>query len=95
MNDRHLTPAEAVTYIHQNGNDELSAAEELAMDRALEAGETEEPDYVEIHHALFLITRALHRKCPSWDDTLLELKLRAGPKARSYSAVHDGSKADT
>lgn len=72
-----LTPDEAREYLDAACNDEVEAAILLATERNLLAGFEEEPDEQEIHHALFLLRRALGREAPSFDTLRVALRKRA------------------
>lgn len=76
---------EATRYMKNAGNDELSAAVAIAIDRNKLDGTLRAPDEMEIHHALFLLRRARGLSAPSYDDMRLELKKRAAA-ARSAAA---------
>jgi hypothetical protein len=76
----HLnTPSrdEAEAYLATASGDELRAAILLANDRNLIAGEVEAPDDAEIHHALFLLRKAMGLEAPSYDSTRVKLRDRA------------------
>jgi hypothetical protein len=72
-----LTMDEARAYLDVSHGDELEAAVLLALDRNLLAGCEEDPDEQEIHHAMFLIRRALGRDAPSFDSLRVALRARA------------------
>ena len=72
-----LTHDEAKNYLSAASGDELGAAFSLACDRNLMAGSDEAPDDTEVHHALFLIRRALGGEAPSFDSVRKLLRSRA------------------
>jgi hypothetical protein len=67
---------EARAYMDFAGSDELSAAHALAWDRNRLDGSIAAPDDAEIHHALFLLCRALGRHPTSFDEMRVELRKR-------------------
>jgi hypothetical protein len=69
-----LSALEANSYLENAGGDELRAAFELAIDRNLLDGSNTEPDATEVHHALYLLRRALGLSAPSFDDMRVELR---------------------
>ena len=79
---------EAVAYLAKAKDDELAAAIALAEDRELLQGSCEEPDEVEVHHALYLLRRARGLEAPSFDDLRVSLrKARAAATAKAASAA--------
>jgi len=72
-----LSTEEARAYLEVARGDEVEAAVTLAIDRNLLAGYEENPDEQEIHHALFLLRRALGRSAPSFDALRVALRARA------------------
>jgi hypothetical protein len=68
--------AEAEAYLDLAKGDEITAAYQLAVDRNELDGSAEPPDETEVHHALFLIRRALGLVAPSYDDTCFQLRRR-------------------
>jgi hypothetical protein len=72
-----LTMDEARAYLEVAHGDELEAAVLLALDRNVLAGAAEDPDEQEIHHALFLLRRAMGRDAPSFDTMRVALRARA------------------
>jgi hypothetical protein len=73
-----FTPEQASAYLRAAKNDELSAAIALAQDRnALDGSPGSPPDDTEIHHALFLLRRALGLPAPSFDSLRVALRQRA------------------
>lgn len=71
-----VTEEEAKAYLALAKGDEIEAAVLLAIDRNLLAGDDEEPDEQEIHHALFMLRRAFGRDAPSFDSLRIALKNR-------------------
>ena len=71
-----VTLEEARAYLALAKQDEIEAAVLLAIDRNLLAGDDEEPDDQEIHHALFMLRRAFGREAPSFDSFRIALKNR-------------------
>jgi hypothetical protein len=65
---------EAVAYLDYARGDELSAAYELALDRARLDGSHAAPDDAEVHHALYLLCRARGKTPPSFDTMRVELR---------------------
>lgn len=72
-----LSAEQAQSYLDDHGGDELTAAYTLACDRNILAGSSEPPDDTEVHHAFFLMRRALGKESPSYDSVRLSLKGRA------------------
>jgi hypothetical protein len=73
-----FTPEQARAYLKAAKNDELTAAIALAQDRnALDGSPSIPPDDAEIHHALFLLRRALGLPAPSFDSMRVALRQRA------------------
>jgi hypothetical protein len=68
---------EAQAYLEHAGGDELDAAHTLAWDRNRLDGSIAAPDDAEVHHALFLLCRALGKQAPSFDEMRVELRRRA------------------
>jgi hypothetical protein len=68
---------EAVAYLEYAMGDELSAAHALACDRNRLDGSIAPPDDAEIHHALFLLSRARGLHPTSFDEMRVELRRRA------------------
>jgi hypothetical protein len=68
---------EARAYLEQAGGDELDAANAIAWDRNRLDGSIAPPDDAEVHHALFLLCRALGKSATSFDDMRVELRRRA------------------
>jgi len=64
---------EARAYLDASEN-ELAAAVRLAADRNELDGSTQAPDDAEVHHALFLLRRALGLEPPSFDAMRIELR---------------------
>ena len=71
-----VTPYEANAYLDYARGDELTAAYELALDRARLDGSKAAPDDAEVHHALFLLCRARGKNPPSFDGMRVELRRR-------------------
>ena len=69
-----LTLEQALAYLDSAEGDEFSAVFVFAEDRNLLAGDTDEPDEAEVHHALFLLRRARGLNAPSFD--LMRVQLR-------------------
>ena len=67
---------EANAYLEYARGDELTAAYELALDRARLDGSHAAPDDAEVHHALFLLCRARGKNPPSFDGMRVELRRR-------------------
>jgi hypothetical protein len=67
---------EALAYLDSAEGDELAAANALARDRNLLDGSLEEPDELEVHHALFLLRRACGLTAPSFDSMRVQLRAR-------------------
>jgi hypothetical protein len=67
---------EATAYLDYAGGDELSAAHALAWDRNRLDGSHAAPDDAEIHHALFLLSRARGKHPTSFDEMRVELRRR-------------------
>jgi hypothetical protein len=83
---KHFTPEQARAYLKAAGNDELAAAIAFAYDRnVLDSNLSEHkgrahdatPDDTEVHHALFLLRRALGLPAPSFDALRVALRQRA------------------
>ncbi len=68
---------EASSYLEHSGGDELNAAYAIALDRARLDGSHSPPDSAEVHHAFFLLCRALGKRAPSFDEMRVELRRRA------------------
>jgi hypothetical protein len=71
-----VTLDEANAYLDYARGDELTAAYELALDRARLDGSKAAPDDAEVHHALFLLCRARGKNPPSFDGMRVELRRR-------------------
>jgi hypothetical protein len=71
-----VTLDEANAYLDYARGDELTAAYELALDRARLDGSKTAPDDAEVHHALFLLCRARGKNPPSFDGMRVELRRR-------------------
>lgn len=71
-----VTLEEARAYLALAKDDEIEAAVLLAIDRNLLAGDDEEPDEQEIHHALFMLRKAFGLEAPSFDALRIALKNR-------------------
>jgi hypothetical protein len=71
-----VTLEEARAYLALAKDDEIEAAILLAIDRNLLAGDVEEPDEQEIHHALFMLRKAFGLDAPSFDAMRIALKNR-------------------
>jgi hypothetical protein len=67
---------EAAAYLEYAGGDELKAAYSLACDRNRLDGSIAAPDDPEVHHALFLLCRALGKHPWSFDEMRVELRRR-------------------
>ncbi|HSQ68432.1 MAG TPA: hypothetical protein VLM85_34725, partial [Polyangiaceae bacterium] len=63
-----VTSEEAQAYLDYARGDELDAAHALACDRNRLDGSIAPPDDAEVHHALFLLRRALGLPPPSVDS---------------------------
>jgi hypothetical protein len=80
---KHFTPEQARGYLKAAKNDELAAAIALAHDRNVLDGSLSgrnsagSPDDTEVHHALFLLRRALGLPAPSFDTLRVALRQRA------------------
>jgi hypothetical protein len=72
-----VTLDEAQAYIAYALGDELEGAYALAWDRNKLDGSIAAPDDAEVHHALFLLCRALGKIAPSFDQMRVELRRRA------------------
>jgi hypothetical protein len=72
-----VTLEEAQAYIAYAHGDELEGAHALAWDRNRMDGSVSAPDDAEVHHALFLLCRALGKLAPSFDEMRVELRRRA------------------
>lgn len=72
-----LTTDAASAYLEVAHGDELEAAMLLAVDRNVLAGFDGHPDEHEIHHALFLLRRAMGGAAPSFDALRVALRARA------------------
>jgi|ERR1700722_13191786 hypothetical protein len=72
-----VTLEEAQAYIAFAHGDELEGAYALAWDRNRLDGSMSAPDDAEVHHALFLLCRALGKVAPSFDQMRVELRRRA------------------
>jgi hypothetical protein len=68
---------EATAYLEFASGDELSAAHALAWDRNRLDGSLAPPDDAEVHHALFLLSRARGLTPTSYDEMRVELRRRA------------------
>jgi hypothetical protein len=69
---------EATAYLDYASGDELSAAHALAWDRNRLDGSLAPPDDAEVHHALFLLSRARGLyPATSFDEMRVELRRRA------------------
>jgi len=68
---------EATAYLEYASGDELSAAHALAWDRNRLDGSLAPPDDAEVHHALFLLSRARGLHPTSYDEMRVELRRRA------------------
>lgn len=66
--------SEASAYMKAAKGDEVIAAFDLACDRLLLEQVNREPDPTEVHHALFLLRRALGKSAPSFDALRLSLR---------------------
>ncbi len=71
-----VTLDEAQAYIAFARGDELDGAYALAWDRNKLDGSIAAPDDAEVHHALFLLCRALGKVAPSFDQMRVELRRR-------------------
>ena len=71
-----VTLEEAQAYIAYATGDELEGAYALARDRNKLDGSASAPDDAEVHHALFLLCRALGKVAPSFDQMRVELRRR-------------------
>ncbi len=67
---------EAMAYLDYARGDELSAAHALAWDRNRLDGSIAPPDDAEVHHALFLLSRARGLPPTSFDEMRVELRRR-------------------
>jgi len=65
---------EARAYLDATSGNELAAAVQLAADRNELDGSADTPDDAEVHHALFLLRRALGMEAPSFDAMRIELR---------------------
>jgi hypothetical protein len=74
---RTVTSDEARSYLRAAAGDELAAALDVARDRSALDGSSSEPDETEVHHALFLLRRALGFPAPSFDALHVQLRRRA------------------
>jgi hypothetical protein len=75
VNSLHsVSPSEANEYLTKARGDEVIAAFDLACDRLLLEGDNCEPDSTEVHHALFLLRRAVGKSAPSYDQLRLSLR---------------------
>ncbi len=72
-----VTTEEAQAYIAYAHGDELDGAYALAWDRNKLDGSVTAPDDAEVHHAMFLLCRALGKVAPSFDQMRVELRRRA------------------
>jgi len=72
-----VTTEEAQAYIAYAHGDELEGAYALAWDRNKLDGSVSAPDDAEVHHAMFLLCRALGKVAPSFDQMRVELRRRA------------------
>jgi hypothetical protein len=72
-----VTLEEAQAYLAFARGDELEGAHALAWDRNRLDGSVSAPDDAEVHHALFLLCRALGKVAPSFDQMRVELRRRA------------------
>jgi hypothetical protein len=68
---------EAQAYIAYAHGDELEGAYALAWDRNRLDGSVSAPDDAEVHHAMFLLCRALGKVAPSFDQMRVDLRRRA------------------
>ena len=78
---KHLSTEQARAYLKVAKNDEVAAALMLAHDRnaldeSLSGLSGHAPDETEIHHALFLLRRALGMSAPSFDALRVALRGR-------------------
>jgi hypothetical protein len=76
---KHLTSEQARAYLKAAKNDELVAAIALAHDRnvldsSLNGRLARHADEMEVHHALFLLRRALGLPAPSFDALRVALR---------------------
>ncbi len=67
---------EASAYLEHSAGDELNAAYAIALERARLDGSRSLPDDAEVHHALFLLCRAVGKRAPSFDEMRVELRRR-------------------
>jgi hypothetical protein len=67
---------EATAYLECACGDELTAAHALACDRNRLDGSLAPPDDAEVHHALFLLSRARGMHTTSFDEMRVELRRR-------------------
>jgi hypothetical protein len=82
---KSFTPDQARAYLKAAKNDELAAAIALAHDRNVLDALADKgarrvavaPDDTEVHHALFLLRRALGLPAPSFDSLRVALRQRA------------------
>ncbi len=74
---KSFTPEQARAYLAHSRGDELAAALVLAHDRNVLDGGSAPPDDTEVHHALFLLRRALGLPAPSFDSLRVALRQRA------------------
>ena len=74
---KSFTPQQARAYLNAARNDEIAAAIALASDRNALDGSPSTPDDAEVHHALFLLRRALGLPAPSFDSLRAALRSRA------------------
>ena len=69
-----VTHDEATAYLNATEGDEVNAAFLLAKDRNALEGSSDSPDEAEVHHALFLLRRALGKDAPSFDSMRIRLR---------------------
>ena len=70
-----FSATEAMGYMDRANGDELDAALTVARERSAEVGS--ESDLIDVHHALFIIRRALGESAPSYDEMRVRLRERA------------------
>lgn len=69
-----VTADEARAYLETAQGDMIVCAMAIAVDRNALAGSSEAPDDQDVHHALFLVHRALGLEAPSFDDVRAALR---------------------
>ena len=69
-----ISAEEARDYLSYASGDELRAGYVLAVDRNRLDGSLAAPDEADVHHALYLLCRALGRLAPSFDEMRVELR---------------------